>query len=105
MVIFFILYYSIYIITCIIMLLLLLLYYYYYYYYCSVSCVLKWEDPHDSAVYCVESDCRWMFASGTNRYGVVSISLSRWGGGGSQIQKIKDRGAKGHNFVRLKNVP
>ena len=105
MVIFFILYYSIYIITCIIMLLLLLLYYYYYYY-CSVSCVLKWEDPHDSAVYCVESDCRWMFASGTNRYGVVSISLSRWGGGGgSQIQKIKDRGAKGHNFVRLKNVP
>ena len=36
------------------------------------SCVLKWEDPHDSVVYCVDSDRKWMVISGTNRYGVVS---------------------------------
>lgn len=36
------------------------------------SCVLKWEDPHDSVVYCVDSDNKWMVISGTNRYGVVS---------------------------------
>lgn len=35
------------------------------------SCVLKWEDPHDSVVYCVDSDRKWMVISGTNRYGVV----------------------------------
>ena len=40
---------------------------------CSASsCVLKWEDPHDSVVYCIESDNKWMVISGTNRYGVVS---------------------------------
>ncbi|KAL9983357.1 hypothetical protein ACROYT_G005516 [Oculina patagonica] len=37
------------------------------------SCVLKWEDPHDSVVYCVDSDNKWMVISGTNRYGVVRI--------------------------------
>lgn len=35
------------------------------------GCVLKWEDPHDSTVYCVDSDNKWMVVSGTNRYGVV----------------------------------
>ena len=35
------------------------------------SCVLKWEDPHDSVVYCIDSDKKWMVISGTNRYGVV----------------------------------
>jgi hypothetical protein len=34
-------------------------------------CVKKWEDPHDSTVYCVESDKKWMILSGTYRYGVV----------------------------------
>ena len=38
------------------------------------SCVLKWEDPHDSVVYCVDSDRKWMVISGTNRYGVVSMN-------------------------------
>ncbi|XP_020602709.1 F-box/WD repeat-containing protein 4-like isoform X2 [Orbicella faveolata] len=37
------------------------------------SCVLTWEDPHDSVVYCVDSDRKWMVISGTNRYGVVRI--------------------------------
>lgn len=37
------------------------------------SCVLKWEDPHDSVVYCIDSDNKWMVISGTNRYGVVRI--------------------------------
>lgn len=40
---------------------------------CVSSCVLKWEDPHDSVVYCIESDNKWMVVSGTNRYGVVRI--------------------------------
>ena len=39
------------------------------------SCVLTWEDPHDSVVYCVNSDRKWMVISGTNRYGVVSFIL------------------------------
>lgn len=37
------------------------------------SCVRKWEDPHDSVVYCIDSDNKWMVISGTNRYGVVRI--------------------------------
>lgn len=41
--------------------------------YSASSCVLKWEDPHDSVVYCVDSDNKWMVISGTNRYGVVRI--------------------------------
>mgnify|MGYP002804090912 FL=1 len=36
-------------------------------------CVKKWEDPHDSAVYCLESDRKWMILSGTYRYGVVRL--------------------------------
>ena len=39
------------------------------------SCVLKWEDPHDSVVYCIDSDNKWMVISGTNRYGVVSPKI------------------------------
>ena len=37
--------------------------------------MLKWEDPHDSVVYCVDSDNKWMVISGTNRYGVVRFIL------------------------------
>ena len=40
------------------------------------SCVLKWEDPHDSVVYCIDSDNKWMVISGTNRYGVVSHNIT-----------------------------
>lgn len=40
------------------------------------SCVLKWEDPHDSVVYCVDSDRKWMVISGTNRYGVVRYVIT-----------------------------
>jgi len=39
---------------------------------CRSPCVLKWEDPHDSTVYCIDSDTHWMVVSGTCRYGVVS---------------------------------
>ena len=43
------------------------------------SCVRKWEDPHDSVVYCIDSDNKWMVISGTNRYGVVSkICITLW---------------------------
>lgn len=43
-------------------------------------CVKKWEDPHDSAVYCIDSDKKWMILSGTNRYGVVSVTYSEFFG-------------------------
>ena len=46
------------------------------------SCVLKWEDPHDSVVYCVDSDNKWMVISGTNRYGVVCYILIDMSGSG-----------------------
>lgn len=39
----------------------------------SRHCVRKWEDPHDSAVYCIDSDRKWLILSGTNRYGVVRM--------------------------------
>lgn len=35
--------------------------------------VCAWEDPHDSAVYCVASDHNVTVLSGTNRYGVVRL--------------------------------
>ena len=52
------------------------------------SCVLKWEDPHDSVVYCVDSDNKWMVISGTNRYGVVSYNTVQWVGKTSQLGDV-----------------
>ncbi|XP_040354991.1 F-box/WD repeat-containing protein 4 isoform X2 [Ixodes scapularis] len=40
---------------------------------CPRKCVCAWEDPHDSAVYCVASDHNVTVLSGTNRYGVVRL--------------------------------
>lgn len=40
---------------------------------CPSKCVCAWEDPHDSAVYCVASDHNVTVLSGTNRYGVVRL--------------------------------
>ncbi|EDO32332.1 predicted protein [Nematostella vectensis] len=43
---------------------------------CSIvsnACVVSWDDPHDSTVYCLDSDNKWMVVSGTSRYGVVRV--------------------------------
>uniref|UniRef100_A0A8C8R8V6 F-box and WD repeat domain containing 4 n=1 Tax=Pelusios castaneus TaxID=367368 RepID=A0A8C8R8V6_9SAUR len=37
------------------------------------KCVMEWEEPHDSALYCVRSDGNHMMASGSAYYGVVRL--------------------------------
>ncbi|KAJ7325125.1 hypothetical protein JRQ81_018145 [Phrynocephalus forsythii] len=37
------------------------------------ECVKKWEEPHDSALYCIRSDGNHMVASGSSYYGVVRL--------------------------------
>lgn len=37
------------------------------------KCVLKWEDPHDSVVYCMATDLNVTVISGTSRYGLVRL--------------------------------
>ncbi|XP_063289640.1 F-box/WD repeat-containing protein 4 [Pelobates fuscus] len=36
-------------------------------------CVKEWEEPHDSALYCMQSDGNYMIASGSSYYGVVRL--------------------------------
>jgi len=52
------------------------------------SCVLKWDDPHDSVVYCIDSDGKWMVISGTNRYGVVRMFLCFRGAATLNLQLV-----------------
>ncbi|XP_020493903.2 F-box/WD repeat-containing protein 4 [Labrus bergylta] len=35
------------------------------------KCVMEWEEPHDSALYCIQTDGNHMIASGSSYYGVV----------------------------------
>lgn len=37
------------------------------------KCVREWEEPHDSALYCIRSDGNHMIASGSSYYGVVRL--------------------------------
>ncbi|MBN3271225.1 FBXW4 protein, partial [Polyodon spathula] len=37
------------------------------------KCVMEWEEPHDSALYCIQSDSNHMIASGSSYYGVVRL--------------------------------
>ncbi|XP_028983051.1 F-box/WD repeat-containing protein 4 isoform X2 [Betta splendens] len=37
------------------------------------KCVLEWEEPHDSALYCMQTDGSHMIASGSSYYGVVRL--------------------------------
>ncbi|MED6268539.1 F-box/WD repeat-containing protein 4 [Characodon lateralis] len=37
------------------------------------KCVMEWEEPHDSALYCIQTDGNHMIASGSSYYGVVRI--------------------------------
>ncbi|XP_062850877.1 F-box/WD repeat-containing protein 4 [Trichomycterus rosablanca] len=40
---------------------------------CLRKCVMEWEEPHDSALYCIQSDKNHMIASGSSYYGVVRL--------------------------------
>ncbi|XP_078711392.1 F-box/WD repeat-containing protein 4 isoform X4 [Lampetra fluviatilis] len=41
---------------------------------CSMrQCVREWEEPHDSALYCLQADGNHMVASGSAHYGVVRL--------------------------------
>nr|XP_023864371.1 F-box/WD repeat-containing protein 4-like [Salvelinus alpinus] len=35
------------------------------------KCVMEWEEPHDSALYCIQTDGNHMIASGSSYYGVI----------------------------------
>ncbi|KAE8280255.1 F-box/WD repeat-containing protein 4 Dactylin F-box and WD-40 domain-containing protein 4 [Larimichthys crocea] len=37
------------------------------------KCVMEWEEPHDSALYCIQTDGNHMIASGSSHYGVVRL--------------------------------
>ncbi|XP_072293064.1 F-box/WD repeat-containing protein 4 [Eucyclogobius newberryi] len=37
------------------------------------KCVMEWEEPHDSALYCLQTDGNHMMASGSSYYGVVRL--------------------------------
>ncbi|KAJ8360128.1 hypothetical protein SKAU_G00166530 [Synaphobranchus kaupii] len=39
----------------------------------SRKCVMQWEEPHDSALYCIQTDGNHMIASGSSYYGVVRL--------------------------------
>ncbi|XP_063817953.1 F-box/WD repeat-containing protein 4 isoform X2 [Pseudophryne corroboree] len=39
----------------------------------SRRCVKEWEEPHDSALYCIQSNGNNMIASGSSYYGVVRL--------------------------------
>uniref|UniRef100_A0A3P8VFB8 Uncharacterized protein n=1 Tax=Cynoglossus semilaevis TaxID=244447 RepID=A0A3P8VFB8_CYNSE len=34
---------------------------------------MKWEEPHDNALYCMQTDGNHMIASGSSYYGVVRL--------------------------------
>ncbi|XP_028843917.1 F-box/WD repeat-containing protein 4 isoform X1 [Denticeps clupeoides] len=40
---------------------------------CSRKCVMEWEEPHDSALYCMQTDGNHMIAAGTAHHGVVRL--------------------------------
>ncbi|XP_076367589.1 F-box/WD repeat-containing protein 4 isoform X2 [Tachypleus tridentatus] len=45
---------------------------------CGNKSILEWEDPYDSAVYCISSDHNMTVLSGTCRHGVVRLWDKRW---------------------------
>ncbi|XP_076141734.1 F-box/WD repeat-containing protein 4 [Alosa pseudoharengus] len=40
---------------------------------CSRKCVMEWEEPHDSALYCMQTDGNHLIVSGSSYYGVVRL--------------------------------
>nr|XP_025044782.1 F-box/WD repeat-containing protein 4 [Pelodiscus sinensis] len=53
------------------------------------KCVLQWEEPHDSALYCLRSDGNHMIASGSAYYGVVRL----WDKRQSGCLQVRDAGS------------
>ncbi|XP_012695839.1 F-box/WD repeat-containing protein 4 isoform X2 [Clupea harengus] len=39
----------------------------------SRKCVMEWEEPHDSALYCMQTDGNQLIVSGSSYYGVVRL--------------------------------
>ncbi|XP_043912278.1 F-box/WD repeat-containing protein 4 isoform X2 [Protopterus annectens] len=39
----------------------------------TTKCMVEWEEPHDSALYCIQTDRNNMIASGSAYYGVVRL--------------------------------
>ncbi|KAF7656774.1 hypothetical protein LDENG_00036180 [Lucifuga dentata] len=37
------------------------------------KCMMEWEEPHDSTLYCIQTDGNHMIASGSSYYGVVRL--------------------------------
>ena len=37
------------------------------------KCVIEWEEPHDSALYCIQTDGNHMIASGSSYDGVIRM--------------------------------
>uniref|UniRef100_A0A8C5EDQ9 F-box/WD repeat-containing protein 4 n=1 Tax=Gouania willdenowi TaxID=441366 RepID=A0A8C5EDQ9_GOUWI len=37
------------------------------------KCVMEWEEPHDSTLYCIQTDRNHMIASGSSHYGVLRL--------------------------------
>uniref|UniRef100_A0A674BQQ1 F-box and WD repeat domain containing 4 n=1 Tax=Salmo trutta TaxID=8032 RepID=A0A674BQQ1_SALTR len=37
------------------------------------KCVMEWEEPHDSALYCIQTDGNHMIASGSSYYGTIRM--------------------------------
>ncbi|XP_026164874.1 F-box/WD repeat-containing protein 4 isoform X1 [Mastacembelus armatus] len=37
------------------------------------KCVMEWEEPHDSTLYCIQTDGNHLIASGSSYYGVVRL--------------------------------
>ncbi|XP_028323946.1 F-box/WD repeat-containing protein 4 isoform X2 [Gouania willdenowi] len=40
---------------------------------CPRKCVMEWEEPHDSTLYCIQTDRNHMIASGSSHYGVLRL--------------------------------
>ncbi|KAG7252762.1 hypothetical protein CRUP_028695, partial [Coryphaenoides rupestris] len=49
------------------------------------KCVMEWEEPHDCALYCLQTDGNHMIASGSSYYGVVRL----WDKRQSQCLKVR----------------
>lgn len=37
------------------------------------KCVMEWEEPHDSTLYCLQTDGNHLLATGSSYYGVVRL--------------------------------
>ncbi|KAG7271095.1 hypothetical protein CRUP_005648 [Coryphaenoides rupestris] len=57
------------------------------------KCVMEWEEPHDCALYCLQTDGNHMIASGSSYYGVVRLWDKRQSQCLKFFQLTSDRGS------------